>query len=399
MTQKAQTSRNIYVLIVAAGKSTRLGNETPKPYLKLGNHSLIEHCVKKFAQFTPLENISVVINPDHETLFQGAFNQYDTPQSVHGGKTRKNSVFNGLKGFLKVINREDIVLIHDAARPFVESHDIEQIISTLDKAPAATLCAQAYDTTMIDDKTLDRDAIKIVLTPQGFHFSTLYAAHEKFENDENFTDDAGLVQANGVDIEYIDSSRHNFKITTLEDWLMAQRIAKSLYTPRTAMGFDVHAFESTEEHAKSGRKLMLGGIEVEHSVALKGHSDADVVLHAITDAILGGCNLGDIGKHYPPSDPQWKDQSSDFFLSETIKMLQQKGGALDFVDVTIMAEEPKIGPIREKMQQRIAEICSIPSNNVSIKATTTESLGFTGRKEGMACQALVNLSLPSKDKL
>ena len=218
------------------------------------------------------------------------------------------------------------------------------------------------------------------------------AAHEQFKDDNSFTDDAGIMRAAGYKVELIPSSRENIKITTQDDLAMVQKMMMNEMETRTTSGYDVHAFET----APSDRKLMMGGIEIPHDVALTGHSDADVVLHAITDALLGSINEGDIGTHFPPSDPQWKDADSALFLKEAVSMIRARGGNIQFIDVTIMAEAPKIGQHRTAMQQRIADIIGIASSRISIKATTTEKLGFTGREEGIATQALATVQLPSQ---
>ena len=243
---------------------------------------------------------------------------------IIGGKdTRQQSVFNGLLVLKDKANPDDIVLIHDAARPFVQTDDIQKLIEVLDKCPAGTLYYDAHDTTHYNDKTIDRRHVKMITTPQGFSFKTIYQAHETHKDTQNFTDDIGLTSPNLTDIAYIPSNRYNIKITTMDDYHMAQNlISHPQLTSRSALGFDVHAFETKEENTQSNRQLILGGVTIDHPVGLKGHSDADVVLHAITDAILGGMNQGDIGTHFPPSDPQWKDCDSIYFLKEAAKMAQ-----------------------------------------------------------------------------
>jgi len=308
----------------------------------------------------------------------------DIGAPIIGSKSRKLSIYNGLKNFVKA-SLEDNILIHDAARPLIQEHEIHNLMEKLENHKAVTLAAPVSDTLMRDNEAVDRDGLWAIQTPQGFHLQSLIDAHEKFKEDDSFTDDAGLMRAMGHDVEIVPSSRENIKITTKEDLQMAEKLMMADKETRTSSGFDVHAFEKEP----SARKLIMGGIEIPHRVALTGHSDADVVLHAITDAVLGAVNEGDIGTHFPPSDPQWKDADSALFLREAVKKLNGKSGILKFIDVTIMAEEPKIGPHREAMQHRIAEICDVDVSLISIKATTTEGLGFTGRKEGIACQAVI----------
>lgn len=377
-----------HVLIPAAGTASRMGHDIPKPYRTINGVSILRHNIEKFKQIAGLKSIQVVINPEHQGLYDEAVNGLEIKAPVIGSATRKQSVYNGLQSL--GANDNDIVLIHDAARPLVELEDIQKLLEIIQTSGAATLAASVSDTLQRDDETVERDNLWAIQTPQAFKVSELLKAHEKFKNDESFTDDAGLMRAMGHEVEIVSSSRINFKITTEDDFKMAEKLLGTKKETRTTSGYDVHAFEK----APSERKLMLGGIHIEHEVALAGHSDADVVLHAVTDAILGSINSGDIGTHFPPSDPQWKDADSALFLKEAVNMLRRDGGALSFLDVTIVAEEPKIGPHREAMQKRISEILELPQNRISIKATTTEGLGFTGRKEGIACQALVTVTLP-----
>jgi len=234
-------------------------------------------------------------------------------------------------------------------------------------------------------QTVDREHLWSIQTPQAFDYDLIMKAHETYKHDSTFTDDRGMVEALGQNVTLIEGSKENIKITTADDLIMAEKLLNTKKQTITALGFDVHAFEE-------GTSVRLGGIDIPHNKSLQGHSDADVVLHAITDAILGALNEGDIGTHFPPSDPQWKDADSALFLNETIKKLNNKNALLDFIDVTIMAEEPKIGPHRDAMQKRISEITGLHTNDISIKATTTEKLGFTGRGEGIACQCVATIT-------
>ncbi len=383
----------IFVIIMAAGSSSRMATEVPKPYLPLHGMSILERSVRRFLDFTPVQNISVVINPNHLGLYESCLPHMSLSKPVFGGKSRQESVLNGLRALH--VGADDIVLIHDAARPFVLSKDILRLLDTLNKNRAASLCFPIVDSIVRQGEYVERSGLQGVTTPQGFRYGDLIEAHENCFGEVEFTDDASLVKSCGIDVEYVLSSRHNFKITTTEDYEMAHAIISQNSITRTASGFDVHAFESEEENKQSKRVLKLGGLTIDHPVALKGHSDADVVLHAVTDAILGGCCLGDIGTHFPPSDPQWKDVDSALFLHEAVKMMSLKGGVLEFVDITILAEAPKVGPVRDSMREHIAGLLGVSVDAVSIKATTTEGLGFVGRKEGVACQALATLSFPA----
>ncbi len=378
-----------HLIIPAAGSASRMGMDIPKPYLKVNGTSVIRHAINKFMNYKTLQSVSIAINETHLDLYHDAIIGLDMPQCVIGSISRKNSVYNALKD-LSNLKNEDIVLIHDAARPMVQERDIEALLRVMDKVSAATLATPVSDTLLKDNQPVSREDTWAIQTPQAFKYGDLMAAHEKFKDVNTFTDDAGLIRAMGGKVELVPSSRQNIKITTQDDLMMVEQMIASQTETRTSIGFDVHAFETE----KTDRKLILGGIEIEHEFALTGHSDADVVLHTITDAVLGSINAGDIGTHFPPSDDQWKDMNSAHFLEEAIRMVRQQGGDVRFIDVVVMAEAPKIGPHRQAMQDRIAQIMDIPASRISIKATTTEKLGFTGRKEGIAAQAIATVRLP-----
>lgn len=381
-----------HLLIPAAGSGIRMGDKTPKQYMKINDIPILRHTINKFINFNNLKSISVVINKEHHDLYLETTKDLKNINHAFGSNTRKKSVFNGLKSFSNVKN-DEIILIHDAARPMVQTNDIEKLLEIMTNNTAATLATPIADTLLKEEKTIDRNGIWAIQTPQAFQYGALMKAHENQQENESFTDDAGLMREAGHQVEIVPSSRQNIKITTMDDYKMVKNMMKNEMEIRTASGFDVHAFEKTP----TDRPLMLGGIEIDYPLALTGHSDADVILHAITDAVLGGVNDGDIGTHFPPSDPQWKDAQSEIFLKESYKKLQSQGGELKFIDVTIMAEEPKIKPHHDAIQSKVAEILGIDKKRVSIKATTTEQLGFTGRKEGIACQAIATIALPVTD--
>lgn len=384
-----QKTPSFHLLIVAAGSGIRMGNNLPKQYQRINGSPVLKQTLKKFINIKGLKSVSVVINPEHQEHYNDAVHGFNIEPEILGSNTRKNSVCNGLKSFSKVKN-EEIIIIHDAARPLVHEEDILSLLAAMNNNSAATLATSVKDTLYKDGQTVDRTNLWSIQTPQAFQFGALKDAHEKFKDDDSFTDDASMVRANGQTVQIVESKHPNIKITTQDDFKTVEALMIQSLETRTASGFDVHAFEKQA----SNRKLILGGVEINHPLALTGHSDADVVLHAITDAILGAINEGDIGTHFPPSDPQWKDADSAAFLAHAYNLLLNQGGQLRFIDVTILAEEPKIGPHREIMQKRIAEILDIPTVRISIKATTTEQLGFTGRKEGIACQALATVTLP-----
>lgn len=384
---KAETP--FHLLIPAAGSGSRMGQDIPKQYLKINGKAVLRHTIEKFSNINSLKSIVVIINEEHKVLFDDAVQGLDNVSCVFGSNSRKNSVLNGLESFSDDL-KDDFVLIHDAARPMVRPQDIYKLLSELEISNAVTLAAPMADTLYRENDTIDRDNLWAIQTPQAFKITDLIDAHKKFANDDSFTDDAGLMRANGHNVKIIPASRQNIKITTADDFDMVNQMLATQNQTRTASGYDVHAFED----APSERQFILGGIVIDHPLALKGHSDADVVLHAITDAILGTINEGDIGTHFPPSEAKWKDADSAQFLEHAVELLRKRGGALSFIDVTIMAEAPKIGPHRDAMQKRIADILNIDTSLISIKATTTEGLGFTGRREGIATQALATVTLP-----
>jgi len=382
--------RGFYALIVAGGSGQRMGGDSaiPKQYMDLGGKAVIRYAVDAFLATPGLKDIRVVINPAHRDLYDRAMIGLDLPAPIEGGKERKSSVYNGLKSFIKV-NNDDKVLIHDAARPFININEINDLIKVLDQQEACTLASPVSDTLMrSDNEYVSRDDLWAVQTPQGFHFGVIKKAHEQ---DIPATDDTNLVQKLGFHVKLIEGKRDNFKITTPSDMELARRIVANR-TPmtKTGLGYDVHAFDTSK---KTGI-IRLGGIDIPHDFKLLGHSDADVGLHAITDAILGALAAGDIGQHFPPSDPQWKNADSAKFLSHAVDMVHKRGGTISHLDLTFICEAPKVGLHREAMQRRIADICGIKPDQVGIKATTSEGLGFTGRGEGIAAHAIATIEVP-----
>jgi len=377
----------IHALIVAAGNGTRMGNDVPKQFWNLDDHSVLWHAVKKFYDLGMITTLNVVINPAHKDLAEKALEGLDNVNFIDGGASRKQSVYNALKSITPQ-TKEDIVIIHDAARPMVSAHDIENTMKVAIIKGSATLSTPVTDTIFDGTTKLDRSTLKSVQTPQAFNYEIIHAAHLQFLADDGFTDDAGIVMAYGHPVDFVTATTPNIKITTAADFDSVKMMMNNNFSIRTASGFDVHAFVDDTE-----RPLILGGIEIKSDRALKGHSDADVILHAITDAVLGCINEGDIGSHFPPSDDKWKDKDSSFFLEEAMKMLLAHNGRLEFIDVTVIGEKPKIGKYRKSIQTRIAEIMGVNKDIVSIKATTTEGLGFTGREEGLACQATATIKI------
>lgn len=371
--------KQFHVVIVAAGQGERFGGDVPKQYRLLNGKPVLRHSINKFLKNPNLKSLHVVINPAHQGLYDDAVKGLSLPKAIHGADQRKNSVYNALKQIPHVSN-DDILLVHDAARPFVTA--VDDLLDAMDRHDAATVAIPVSDTLRRGDEIVDRDGLWAVQTPQAFKFGVLKKAHETVKGE--FTDDTGLVSAMGVPVKMVMGSKTNIKITVPEDFAIAEKLMAAGET-RTGMGFDVHAFSK-----KSGRKLILCGIELDHPFGLEGHSDADVGLHALTDAILGAIGKGDIGQHFPPSNPKFKNMDSRVFLEEACRMVN---GTILNTDITIICENPKIGPHREKMQAKVAEILKIDVSRVNVKATTTEGLGFTGRSEGIAAQAIATVRL------
>jgi 2-C-methyl-D-erythritol 4-phosphate cytidylyltransferase/2-C-methyl-D-erythritol 2,4-cyclodiphosphate synthase len=371
-------------LIVAAGSGQRLGGELPKQYRSIGGKPMLRHSVEALIGHPRVDAVRVVIGEGQQDQARSALAGLDVGEHILGGATRSDSVRNGLETL-----GEGIVLIHDAARPFCPPSVIDRLLDALDGHDGAVPALPIADTLAMGGKLLsgivDRDRMLRVQTPQAFHVEDLLYAFSEVTLHAP-TDESSVMVEAGLKVATVEGDALLDKLTTAADWARAEAMLAARMVARTGMGFDVHAF------AGEG-PLMLGGIAIAHDRGLAGHSDADVVLHAITDAILGAAALGDIGDHFPPSDPQWKGAPSDQFLAHATKLVRDRGGMIDHVDVTMICEAPKIGPHRAAMIERIAAILSIPSSAVSIKATTTERLGFTGRGEGIAAQALATIRM------
>lgn len=381
----------IAALIVAGGNGLRMGGTLPKQYLDLKGQSVLSHTLKVIHSIDIIQTVMCVINDQHESLYQQAVQNNNPHYYCYGGETRQESVYKGLMALKK--HEPDIVLIHDAARPCVTPSDIHNLINSLQKHRAAALALPVTESIQRYGQVIDRDNLWILQTPQAFYYHDILSAHTHTYGD--FTDDTALYTSwSGQPVHYEPCGRHNIKITTAEDLLMAEKLLPPHHSTETitGFGFDVHAFD--DAHSSSVR---LGGIDIPNNKSLKGHSDADVVLHAITDAVLGALAEGDIGSHFPPSDDKYKDMDSHVFLNEVLQILRERNGNLRHLDVTIMCEEPKIGPYRGQMRTHLSETMNIPMKRISIKATTTEKLGFTGRGEGIACHALATIQVPSDD--
>lgn len=376
-------------LVVAAGRGRRFGGDLPKQYARLGAHTVLRHTVLRLLEHPGVDAVGCVIHPDDRGLYDAALDGLDLLAPVNGGETRQDSVRLGLKSLSQLSPQK--VLIHDAARPFVSQALIQGVIDALDEHPGALPSVAVADTLkrghlgLIED-TVSREGLYRAQTPQGFRFDDILKAHEAFAGQE-LTDDAQLFERADLTVALTPGAEDNFKITSQEDLMRAERLLAAQYETRTAQGFDVHRLGD-------GAFVTLCGVEIAHSRGLVGHSDADVALHALTDALLGAIGAGDIGQHFPPSDPQWKGVSSDRFVYHGAQLVHARGGEIVNVDITLICEAPKIGPHRAKMVSRVAEILVIAEDRVSVKATTTEGLGYTGRGEGIAAQALACVRLP-----
>jgi len=380
----------VAVLVVAAGKGERVGGIVPKQYASLMGKPVLRWTLEALARQTDVTAIQVAIRPEQEALYADAVAGLNLRAPIVGGATRQESVRLGLEALADAV--PDIVLIHDAARPLVSDRLIAAVIASLEAgADAAVPLLPVADTLKKHDgsawNTVSRDGLHRAQTPQGFRFAKILRAHRHFAQ-RNVTDDMALAELAGLHIREVAGEEENLKITTPEDFVRAEaQLRAKLGESRTGMGYDVHKFVA-------GDHVWLCGIKVAHDHALEGHSDADVGLHALTDAILGAIGEGDIGVHFPPSDERWRGAPSWKFLDHAASLVRRKGGAIVHCDVTLICERPKVGPHREAMRARIADILSLDIARVSVKATTTEGLGFAGRQEGLAAQAVATVRLP-----
>ena len=379
----------VTALIVAAGSGSRMGGEMPKQYRLIAGKAVLAHAVDALASHPRVDAVRIVIGEGQQNAASDSLAGRDVGELIVGGATRQESVRRGLEA-LAAECAPELVLIHDAARPFCPLEVIDRLLKALATNSAAVPALPAVDTLMrVNGKhlgdTVDRTHFNRIQTPQAFHFERILEAH-RAKASESFTDDATLARAALVGVVRVEGDEALNKLTLVGDFTRAEERLRSRLVTRTGMGFDVHAF------AGEG-PIMMGGIEVPHEKGLAGHSDADVVLHAITDALLGAAGEGDIGQHFPPSDPQWKGASSDRFLLHAAGLIRKGGGVIDHVDCTVICEEPKVGPHRAAMRSNVAGLLGLPVSAVSIKATTTERLGFTGRREGIAAQAVASIRM------
>lgn len=382
----------VAALVVAAGRGSRFGADQPKQYMPLGPWPVLRYSLARFAAHPAIATVRAVIHPDDRAAYEEAAAGLDLAAPVTGGATRQESVRLGLDSLAE--QPPDQVLIHDGARPFLDVPVIDRVLGGLATAPAAVPAIAVSDTLKRAEdaviiETTPRAGLWRVQTPQGFHYKEIREAHAA-ATARNLTDDAHVAEEAGLSVNLVEGSTENVKITTQGDLSRGQRWLAGGAETRVGQGFDVHAFGTAPGPVR------LCGIEVPHDHALAGHSDADVGLHVAVDAILGALAEGDIGSHFPPSDPQWKGADSAVFVTHVRDLLQRRGAQLQHLDITLICQRPKIGPHRLAMAERVAELLGVAPGRVSVKATTTEGLGFTGRAEGIAAQAVATLTLPAE---
>lgn len=382
------TGNTAIALIVAAGRGSRFGAAAPKQYVELAGRPVLRHSLETFLKHPRIDAVRVVIHADDRAMYDAAASGLSPLEPVTGGATRQESVRRGLESLRD--KAPGIVLIHDAARPLVDSALIDRMLAALAGSPGAIPVLPVADTVKrasngIVQETLDRQTLWRAQTPQAFRYGNIMAAHNAAAGRE-LTDDAAVAEAAGLAVALVPGQEENFKVTTEADLIRARQLLVPAADIRVGNGFDVHRFGP-------GDKIMLCGIEVPHTQGLIGHSDADVGLHALTDAILGAIGAGDIGQHFSPSDPRWKGADSAQFLSHAASQVKARGGRILSCDITLICERPKVGPHREKMVARVAAILGLEPSRISVKATTTEGLGFTGRAEGIAAQATASIAL------
>jgi len=373
-------------LIVAAGQSLRFGGDIPKQYQMLGSKSVLRHTIEAFVSHEGIDGVKVVIHPAHHDYYNEHTKGLELLPVVEGGETRQKSVEIGLASLREL--EPDYVLIHDAARPHIAHEAITDVIKGLAEKKAVVPAIPVVDTLkQVEEgrvvKTVERSQLFRVQTPQGFHFTAILAAHQEFSSCPG-TDDAMIAEQAGMEVRIVKGSEYNSKITTRED----MQLVNTSFETRVGMGFDVHQITLAKD------TLTICGIEIKAGFGLEGHSDADVGFHALVDAILGAIAEGDIGVHFSPREERWKNADSSQFVTYAMELLRAKQGRLINADITIICERPAIAPHREAMRERLQNLLGIDISRISIKATTTEKLGFTGRGEGIAAQAVVSVRLP-----
>ena len=368
-------------IIVAAGRGTRAGGDLPKQWQYVGEQRVVDWTLAAFRSHAEIDQVVLVIHRDDF----GRAEDLEDVLLIQGGATRDQSVKNGLLALEH--SSFDNVLIHDVARACISKEVIDNVLGGLKLASGAAPAIKVSDALwygqadMVED-TRSREGLFRAQTPQGFHYSDILDAHK--QSNEPAADDVEVARKAGIEVLIVEGHEDNLKITTPEDFARAEKILRGQMDIRLGNGYDVHRFGE-------GNHVVLCGVRIDHERGLQGHSDADVGMHAVTDAIYGALADGDIGQHFPPSDPQWKGAASDIFLKHAVKLASSRGFQISNIDCTLVCEYPKIGPNAKAMRARMAEIMETDVNRVSIKATTSERLGFTGREEGIAAIATATL--------
>ncbi|WP_185985570.1 bifunctional 2-C-methyl-D-erythritol 4-phosphate cytidylyltransferase/2-C-methyl-D-erythritol 2,4-cyclodiphosphate synthase [Aureimonas mangrovi] len=389
----------IAAVIVAAGRGTRAGSPSlrPKQYREIGGEPVLSHTLRAILRVPSIGSVVVVTHPEDAALFEDCSGRHDRQrlERVDGGASRQESVRLGLLALRKA--EPDIVIIHDAARPFVDTALIERVVAAVDPRSGALPALAVADTLKktaqgVVTGTVDRTSLYAAQTPQGFPFAAILEAHEQAAaaGRADFTDDVAVAEWAGLPVRIVEGSAANTKLTTAADLIAAKERhleGNAQVDPRTGNGYDVHRLVP-------GDHVWLCGVKIAHDQTLDGHSDADVGLHALTDALLATCGAGDIGDHFPPSDPQWKGASSDIFVRHAAAVVRQKGGRIANADVTLICEAPKIAAHRGAMREAMADMLGIALDRVSVKATTNETIGFIGRREGIAAIATASVVYP-----
>lgn len=401
------SSRRVAVVLVAAGRGARAmgpdGGDVPKQYRRIGGRPVITRTIEAFLRHPEVGSVTAVIHEDDRPLADAAFAEVEGERDrlrppVGGGATRQISVRRGLESL--EAEAPDLVLIHDAVRPFVTETTVDAAIRALVAHQAIVVGTPVVDTVKRADAagaitdTVPRDGLWRAATPQGFRYATILEAHRRAAaaGRIDLTDDGAVAEWAGHTVHMVPCDEGNMKLTTVDDFDKAERrltaeMFLKLPDVRVGVGYDIHSFEP-------GDAVVLGGVTIPHSAKLNGHSDSDVALHALTDAILGAIGDGDIGTHFPPSDGRWKGAKSEIFLADAVRRVHQRGGIIAHCDVTLIAEVPKIGPHRDAMRAEIARICGLSVDRVGLKATTNEKIGAVGRREGIASIATATIRLP-----
>ncbi len=376
----------VIAIILAGGIGDRIKAGIPKQYIELSGKTILRRSVEAFQHHPGVDMVQVVINPEYRDLYEKSVNGMELPEPVTGGAARQDSVRLGLEGIGRY--NPDFVLIHDAARAFIDPDTISRVIEALGEHRAVLPVIPVVNTTkqlQYDGKvrTIDRQTLRIAQTPQGYKYNYILGVHQR-NKDGSFTDDSSIVEGDGGEVFLVKGDYNNVKVTTSADLEWAKYMTSERKETRAGIGYDVHAFEA-------GDVVRICGVDIPHDRSLRGHSDADVGIHAIVDAILGALGEGDIGRHFPADDDKWKNADSSVFLDYCKRLLLEKSSAIVNIDIIIICEEPKIEPHKGAMAGRIAEILEIDTGRVNVKATTNEKLGSLGRGEGIATQAIVTV--------